>query len=69
MNLSNIKSLSTTIIGLCLPLLILTGCNKKIDLNPKGTVSGTQINTPSGAENMVIAAYAQLGNDHYDQPF
>ncbi|MFT4152721.1 RagB/SusD family nutrient uptake outer membrane protein, partial [Parafilimonas sp.] len=39
------------------------------DINPKGVVSEEQINTADGAEKLVIAAYAQLGNDHYDQPF
>lgn len=50
-------------------LVLVTACDKKLDVNPKGVVSGEQINTPDGAEKMVIAAYAQLGNDHYNQPF
>ena len=50
-------------------ILLVSGCQKKLDINPKGVVSVEQINTPGGAEKLVIAAYAQLGNDHYDQPF
>lgn len=69
MNLFNKKSLSTAIIALGLPIITLVSCSKKLDVNPKGAISQEQINTPEGAESLVTAAYAQLGNDHYDQPF
>ncbi|WP_447642882.1 MULTISPECIES: RagB/SusD family nutrient uptake outer membrane protein [Chitinophagaceae] len=55
--------------GLCLSVMSLSSCSKKLDLASKGTVGEQQINTPDGAEGLVTAAYAQLGNDHYDQPF
>lgn len=47
----------------------VTSCGKKLDLNAKGVIGEEQVNTVSGAEKLVIAAYSQLGNDHYDQPF
>lgn len=50
-------------------VFLLSSCNKQLDVAPKGVVSQEQVNTPDGAEKLVIAAYAQLGNDHYDQPF
>ncbi|MFT4153862.1 hypothetical protein, partial [Parafilimonas sp.] len=59
-----------TLLAMVLGTAIITaGCNKQLDINPKGVVSEEQINTADGAEKLVIAAYAQLGNDHYDQPF
>lgn len=53
-------------------LLILgfVSCSKKfLDYTPKGTISGDELNTPQNVENMVIAAYASLGNDHWSVPF
>ncbi len=50
-------------------LLFAEGCRKQLDVNPKGVVGQQQINTPDGAEKLAISAYAQLGNDHYDQAF
>ncbi|MGF7230491.1 RagB/SusD family nutrient uptake outer membrane protein [Arachidicoccus sp.] len=50
-------------------VFFLTSCKKQLDISPKGVVSQEQVNTPEGAEKLVIAAYAQLGNDHYDQAF
>lgn len=50
-------------------VLFLTGCDKKLDINAKAAISEEQVNTPTGAEALAIAAYSQLGNDHYDQPF
>lgn len=49
--------------------VIISGCEKQLDVMPKSVVSEQQINTADGAEKLVIAAYAQLGNDHYNQPF
>ncbi|MFT4061936.1 MAG: RagB/SusD family nutrient uptake outer membrane protein [Edaphocola sp.] len=49
--------------------VIYTGCQKFLDKNPKGVLSENEVNTPDGAEQLVIAAYSQLGNDHYDTPY
>lgn len=57
------------LLTMCLLIIVITGCNKQLNIQPKGVVSGEQINTPDGAEKLVTAAYAQLGNDHYDQAF
>lgn len=46
-----------------------TSCSKEfLDIAPKATISSDQLNTPSNIEGMVIAAYAELGNDHYTAP-
>lgn len=50
-------------------ILMLMSCKKNLDINPKGTLSEEQINTPDGAEKLAIAAYASLGNDHSNTPF
>lgn len=71
----NSKQITGRMAGTILPILVLgiamllTGCDKQLDIDPKGVVSESQINTPNGAEKLAIAAYAQLGNDHYDQAF
>ena len=68
--IKNYRSISMVFPGLFLVTMLLLGsCGKKLDIAPKGTISPTEVNTPSGAEGLVTAAYAQLGNDHYDQPF
>ena len=58
-----------TIVLITLSLLSTTSCEKKLDLDPKATISETQINTPDGAEKLVIAAYSALGNDNMNVPF
>lgn len=66
------KQKSTSVFFPCLLLVLmlsLGSCARKLDIAPKGTISSEEINTPDGAESLVTAAYAQLGNDHYDQPF
>lgn len=60
------KSMAALLAG---TLLTLGGCDKKLDISPKAAIGEEQTNTVSGAEKLVIAAYSELGNDHYDQPF
>jgi hypothetical protein len=49
--------------------LIQFSCSKDLlDIAPKGKVSGDQLSTPANIEGMIIAAYAELGNDHYTAP-
>ena len=47
----------------------LSACDKLLDLKPKGVLSASSVGTPEGAEKLVVAAYSQLGNDHYDAPY
>ncbi|MFT4203171.1 MAG: RagB/SusD family nutrient uptake outer membrane protein [Chitinophagaceae bacterium] len=53
----------------CFVATALSGCDKKLDINPKATISTEETDTEDGAEKLVIAAYAALANDHYDKPF
>ncbi|WP_372776716.1 RagB/SusD family nutrient uptake outer membrane protein [Mangrovibacterium sp.] len=54
-------------------LLVSTGliysCQDSfLDMAPKSIISSDLLKTPDNAESMVIAAYAELGNDHYTAP-
>lgn len=53
-----------------LTALLLSGqaCNQ-LDINPKASLSEEQVATPEGVDKLVVAAYSQLGNDHYDVPY
>lgn len=49
-------------------LATLLSCNKDfLDVSPKGQLSEEQVQ--SGTEQLVNAAYASLGNDHYITPY
>lgn len=49
-------------------LSMLFSCKEDIlDVSPKGTLSEVQV--AKGSEQLVIAAYSSLGNDHYDTPW
>ncbi|QIA09162.1 RagB/SusD family nutrient uptake outer membrane protein [Draconibacterium halophilum] len=39
-----------------------------LEMTPKSIISNDQLLTPENAEGMVIATYAELGNDHYTAP-
>jgi hypothetical protein len=45
-----------------------TSCKKYLDETPQGTISTSDLNTPTNVDAMVIAAYSSLGNDHYAYP-
>ncbi|MFB6286697.1 MAG: RagB/SusD family nutrient uptake outer membrane protein [Candidatus Bipolaricaulia bacterium] len=64
--LSRLASLSVA----CLVLLagLLSGCDSFLNYNPKGKVSGQKLNTPKKVEQLVTAAYAELGNDYWLYP-
>ncbi len=49
--------------------VLLTACQEKLDVEPKGVLSEDQISTPKQAEGFVIAAYSQLGNDEINRAF
>lgn len=47
------------------------GCSDKdfLNVDPKGTLTDEQLNTPANIDKQVIAAYSQLGNDVYYCPY
>jgi starch-binding outer membrane protein, SusD/RagB family len=50
--------------------LLLFGCSQDfLEDQPQGAISGEQLNTPEKVEELVIAAYASMGNDHWTTPF
>ena len=58
--------------ALSLGLLTLSvGCADKdfLNVDPKGTLTDEQLNTPANIDKQVIAAYSQLGNDVYYCPY
>jgi hypothetical protein len=64
------KFLKLTTLSLAL-LGISFGCSDKefLDVDPKGTLTDDQLNTPTNIDKQVIAAYSQLGNDVYYCPY
>lgn len=48
---------------------MITSCEKPLEIDPKGVLNESQINTPEDAEKFVIAAYSSLGNDGINRPF
>jgi starch-binding outer membrane protein, SusD/RagB family len=49
-------------------LLFSTSCDDLLDVEPKGTLSESQLSSAENAEGLVVAAYAALGNDWYLTP-
>ena len=52
-------------------LLLSTGmvsCKKYLDYSPKGTVTASDLNSPTAVDALVIAAYAAIGNDNWENP-
>ena len=55
------------ILLLILSIAVLSSCNKDfLNVSPKAQLSEAQVST--GPEQLVYAAYAELGNDHYVTP-
>jgi hypothetical protein len=50
-------------------LMVLPSCSKFLNEPPKGMVGPNDLNTPENVEKLVIAAYASLGNDHWEVPY
>lgn len=50
-------------------LFISSSCTDFLDNNPRGVLSEDDVVTPQSVEGFMNAAYAQLGNDHYDSPY
>ena len=56
-------------IAIALFTTALAGCKDILDVGPRGTLNEDQISNPQQAEGLVIAAYAQLGNDEINRSF
>jgi hypothetical protein len=65
MKFFKLTTLSLALLG------ISFGCSDKefLDVDPKGTLTDDQLNTPTNIDKQVIAAYSQLGNDVYYCPY
>ncbi|MFD0990337.1 RagB/SusD family nutrient uptake outer membrane protein [Mariniflexile jejuense] len=50
-------------------LVITTGCSDFLEESPRSVLSEEELITPDNIDGFVTAAYASLGNDHYDIPF
>lgn len=46
----------------------LTACDGFLDYDPKGAVSGKQLESAERVDQLVTAAYAELGNDYWLYP-
>lgn len=49
--------------------LLLVGCSDFLENDPRGVLAEEELATPENVEGFMTAAYAALGNDHYDTPF
>lgn len=63
-------------VSVCIVLFIftigmvsITSCSDFLDYNPKGNLSGDQLQSPDQADAMVTAAYAAIGNDEWTYAF
>ena len=52
-----------------LMLMVSSSCSDFLENEPRGVLSEADIVTPETIEGFMNAAYAQLGNDHYDSPY
>lgn len=57
------------ILGLILIFISLQSCERFLEVPPKGAASEENLKTAEGAEKLVNAAYASLGNDHWFEPY
>jgi len=53
----------------CILLVIAIGCSEFLEESPRSVLSEEDLVTPENIDGFVTAAYASLGNDHYDTPF
>ena len=49
-------------------ILFFAGCKKYLDIEPQGTLTLEQLNTPDKVDGLVTAAYAAIGNDFWEGP-
>lgn len=57
------------IIIIIVAMLALQSCERFLEVPPKGAASEANLTNPDGAEKLVFAAYASLGNDHWFEPY
>ncbi len=57
------------IIVLVAALIAFQSCERFLEVPPQGAASEDNLKTVDGAEKMVYAAYAALGNDHWFEPY
>ncbi|MES2484438.1 MAG: RagB/SusD family nutrient uptake outer membrane protein [Bacteroidota bacterium] len=55
--------------GVLALMLNITACSDFLDNNPRGVLSEGEVVTAENVDGFVNAAYAALGDDHYDTPF
>jgi hypothetical protein len=55
-------------LALCGSLAGLFGCKDFLEFQPKGTLTEQEVLAAENIDNLVTAAYAAIGNDHWDQP-
>jgi len=61
------KNVSKILLAVSVAFLI-NSCSDYLDVKPQGIVGDEELSTPLNIDGFVIAAYAQLGNDHYTIP-
>lgn len=49
-------------------ITLFTSCSDFLDVKPQGIVGDAELSTPEKIDGFIIAAYAQLANDHYTIP-
>lgn len=65
----NTKIINSILLNTCFVVLMgMTSCKKFLDYTPKGTVTAADLTTPDAADQLVIAAYATLGNSSWGNP-
>ena len=63
------KIINSILLNVFLVILMgMTSCKKYLDYTPKGTVTAADLATPTAADQLVIAAYASLGNSSWGNP-
>ncbi len=50
-------------------VILFSACDDFLSVEPKGAASEGSLYNIDGAEKLVIAAYASLGNDHWHEPY
>ncbi|MDG3581102.1 RagB/SusD family nutrient uptake outer membrane protein [Galbibacter pacificus] len=62
------KTIYYSILGL-LTLVLATSCSDYLENTPNAVLEENELINPDNIDGFVTAAYAALGNDHYDSPF
>lgn len=62
------KTIYNTILGI-LTLALLSSCSDYLENTPSSVLEESELINAENIDGFVTAAYAALGNDHYDKPF